>query len=603
MKYALNWDLDSIFKGGIHSPELAAKLELLKQQISDFKQGVSQYEANSDAPEYAELTKLTDLYQTILAGHLTAGLFVGALYSADFTNSVYRPYLSKVENLEVELNEPANGYAKILAGFSDAEFAKIIELPQFAIVGFTLNEKRKSAQRLLDDVAESIIDKLRTDGLSAWSSHYDTIAGTLSLTYTDENGAEQTISAGQALNQIDGYPDSKIRKTIMVAYEKMWGSAENLAADTLNHIAGARLTEQAAHGYKDHLEQPLELNRMSRATLETMWQVVDANKGMFKPYFARKAQLLGIDEIGWQDQVAPITKLGDYTPTELSYDDAAEIIIDNFGKFSPKMAAFAQNAFEKQWIEAEDRPGKMPGGWMESVPDIKESRIFLTFTGSVNDAATIAHELGHGFHSSVLTDLPEFRDQYSMNVAETASTFAELIVNDASVAAAKTDAAKIVLIDAKMSNPVAMFLNIHARFEFEDAFYKERKDGYVTAEHLNELMDKAQEDAFGGILAVRHPHFWASKLHFYGDSVPFYNFPYTFGYLFSAGVYAWAQTQDNFEEAYVALLRDTAAMSAEDLAQKHLGVDLTQPYFWQAGADLVKKDIDEYIALSEQFVK
>ena len=127
--------------------------------------------------------------------------------------------------------------------------------------------------------------------------------------------------------------------------------------------------------------------------------------------------------------------------------------------------------------------------------------------------------------------------------------------------------------------------------------------GFVPAARLNELMDEAQKVAFDGLLDHRHPHFWSSKLHFFIDDVPFYNFPYTFGYLFSQGIYAWAHTQDNFEEAYIALLRDTANMSTEELAQKHLGVDLTKPDFWQAGADLVKKDIDEFLALSEQFVK
>ncbi|MCM0582567.1 M3 family oligoendopeptidase [Weissella diestrammenae] len=602
MTYSLNWDLDAIFPGGIHSPALKKKLALLQQQIDSFSHAVRQYQLSDETENYTKLAQLTEDYQTILAGHLTVDLFVNAHFAADFTNAIYRPYMSQVESLAVALNEPENGLKKILATFDTSVFEQIMQLPAFTDISFALKELRREAQRLLDDQTEEVMAKLAVDGIHAWSAHYETLAGTLSLTFTDENNHEQTISAGQALNQLDGYPNAQVRRRIMQAYEVMWGQAENLAADSLNHIAGARLTMQKAHGFNDYLSEPLMLNRMSKKTLETMWQVVDANKTMFKPFFERKAQLLGLDGIAWQDQVAPITTLGDYTPTELSYDAAAQLIIQNFKQYSPKMADFAAHAFEHRWIEAENRPGKQPGGWMESVPDIHESRIFLTFTGSVNDAATIAHELGHGFHSSVLTDLPPLRDQYAMNVAETASTFAELVVNDASVSAAKSDAEKVVLLDAKMANPVAMFLNIHARFEFENAFYQERAKGYVTADRLNTLMSAAQEDAFAGVLTEKHPHFWASKLHFYGDTVPFYNFPYTFGYLFSAGIYAWAQEQPDFETAYIALLRDTAAMSTEELAQQHLGVDLTQPDFWQAGADMVKKDIQNYLALSAQFV-
>ena len=130
------------------------------------------------------------------------------------------------------------------------------------------------------------------------------------------------------------------------------------------------------------------------------------------------------------------------------------------------MADFAQKAFEKSWIEAEDRPGKRPGGYCTSLPETRESRIFMTYSNSVNEVATLAHELGHAFHSSVLWDLPQLNQDYAMNVAETASTFAELIVADATLKEAKTKEEKINLLDAKMQNAIAMFMNIHARFIF-----------------------------------------------------------------------------------------------------------------------------------------
>lgn len=601
MTYSLNWDLDPIYPGGIESPEFADKLLLLAHQITDLKNNVAAYDVKED-DDFSSFAKLVDDNQVIFSGLRTAALFVNALSAADYTNPAYRPYQTKVSELDVAYQAALNAFAKLLTTFSDTEFKQAVAEESVAPVAFYLNELRSQADRLLDDQTEELLNTLKLDGLKAWSEHYDTISAGLTMTYTDENGEQQELSAGQALNRIDDYPDDDTRAEIMHQYEQMWGSAENLAADTLNHLAGARLTEQKAHGYKDFLEEPLELNRMSRETLETMWQVVDDNKDMFKAYFERKAELLGLDKIGWQDQSAPITKLGDYEPTTMTYDEAADFIIKNFGKYSPKMAAFAQHAFENQWIEAENRQGKTPGAWMESVPDIRESRIITTFTGSVNDSATIAHEVGHGFHTSVLTDLPVWRDSYAMNVAETASTFAEMLIADANVQNAKSDAEKVVLLNAKMDNPIAMFLNIRTRFLFEKSFYEEREGGFVPASRLNELMDDAQKQAFGGILDERHPHFWASKLHFYIDDVPFYNFPYTFGYLFSQGIYAWAQTQDNFEEAYISLLRDTANMTTEELAKKHLGVDLTKPDFWQAGADLVKKDIDEFLRLSEQFV-
>lgn len=601
MTYSQNWDLDSIFAGGVNSPALATKLTLLTNQIKTFANDVKTYDVTTDQPTFSTFVNLTDQAQTIEAGLHQVTIFITALMSDDFTNNSLSAKSAEINALWATYTKPNSQFKKLLATFDDTTWNNILAVPNLAEINFILNEMRTEASELLDDATEDLLTQLSLDGINAWSSHYDTIAAGLTMPFTDENGTTSTISAGQALNHLEGYPNPKVRETLLAGYEKMWGQADGLVADTLNHLAGFRLTNYKAHGVTDFLKKPLDLNRMSQATLDTMWQVVSNNKTMLTKYFARKAQLMGKESLGFQDIYAPV-HVGEFKPEKLSYDDAAEFIMANFAQFSPKMAALAKRAFENRWIESEDRPGKQPGGYMESVPELGESRIFLTFTGSQNDAATIAHELGHAFHTSVLTDLPIWRGDYAMNVAETASTFAELVVNDAKVKAATDDAQKVTLLDAKLNNPVAMFMNIHARYLFETKFYKLRQQKVVTPDELNALMDDAQHEAFANSLDTYHPHFWASKLHFYIDDVPFYNFPYTFGYLFSLGIYAKAQTTDNFEDQYVALLRDTANMSTEELAKKHLGVDLTKPDFWQAGADLVAKDIEEFLAITEQFI-
>jgi oligoendopeptidase F len=200
-------------------------------------------------------------------------------------------------------------------------------------------------------------------------------------------------------------------------------------------------------------------------------------------------------------------------------------------------------------------------------------------------------------------DLPALNRDYAMNVAETASTFAELIVADATLKAAKTKEEKINLLDAKLQNALAMFMNIHSRFIFENRFYSARQEGLVSEEEITQMMVEAQKEGYHDALATYHPHFWAAKLHFFIDDVPFYNFPYTFGYLFSLGIYAYANKKGtSFEQEYIELLRDTASMTTEELAQKHLGVDLTKPDFWQAGIDMVLEDINSFMTLSEEYV-
>jgi oligoendopeptidase F len=196
--------------------------------------------------------------------------------------------------------------------------------------------------------------------------------------------------------------------------------------------------------------------------------------------------------------------------------------------------------------------------------------------------------------------LPMFNQDYAMNVAETASTFAEMIVADALVQNAQSKEEKIALLADKVQRSIAFFMNIHARFLFETQFYELRKQGTIEAEEISALMEKAQREAFLDSLSSYHPYFWSSKLHFYITGVPFYNFPYTFGYMFSTGIYAIAKREGTaFAAKYDALLKDTGCMNVEELATKHLGVDLTQPDFWEDAMKLAIQDVEDFLALTE----
>lgn len=601
MKYSLNWDLDSIFPGGLHGKALTEKIQVIGESINTFRDAINDYHFTDDDEHFTRFTELTDFIQKIQAGIVQTGMYISGKHSEDVNNEEVTPLIDKIQSLDVKAAQISQLLQKKLASLSDDAFEKLITEPSLHKIIFSLNEQRHFGQELLDDNEEAIIAEMNLEGLSAWSNHYSTLVSSVQVDFKDNEGNPKTLSAGQADNEILGNADPKYRAELMPKWEEAWGDKQNLFADTLNHVSGSRLLDYRFHGTDDFLKYPLELNRMSQKTLDTMWKVVDANKDVLIDFLNRKAQLIGKEQIGWEDVAAPLN-IGDGEVKTFTYDEAAEFIIKQFNSFSPKMAQLAQRAFENQWIEAENRPGKEPGGYMESLPETGESRIFLTFTGSPNDASTIAHELGHAFHSSVMNELPYFRQDYAMNVAETASTFGELIVSDANVKEAQTDEEKINLLNAKMDNPVAMFLNIHARFIFEKKFYEKRKDGVLTASEINDLMLDAQKEAYDNSLSTYSTHFWESKMHFYFDDVPFYNFPYTFGYLFSLGIYAKAQESDNFEDQYIALLQDTANMSTEELAMKHLGVDLTKPDFWEDGVKLIQKDVDEFIHLTEKYV-
>jgi oligoendopeptidase F len=602
MTYSITWDLDSIFPGGSHSPQLEQRLNELKKQSNDYHQLIDQWIPEKDS-NYQELLKILSLQGIISNGFAQCNSFINALSSADTADKKAKTLSGDLYALLPAIQLAETIFTKKLTNISDTEWQHLLSLENVKNIAFRLNEIRRDGKKLLSEQEEHIINTLSLDGLNAWSSHYDTIVASVSIPFKEKDQTTTLLSAGQAFNRMMSDPDQAVRAELFSAWENVWKEKSPLLADTLNHLDGFRLSQYHLHGVTDFLEEPLNYNRMQKETLDVMWATIQKNKQPFIDYLTRKAQLFGKEKMDWQDQDAPIV-LGDLKEKSFSFDEAASFILENFEKFSPKMAAFSKKAFEKSWIEAEDRPGKRPGGYCTELPETEESRIFMTFGNSINEVATLAHELGHAFHSSVMWDLPVLDREYAMNVAETASTFAELIVADATLKEAETPEEKINLLDTKMQNAIAMFMNIHARFIFETSFYEARKNGLLSEDEITDLMLEAQKQSYQDSLGTYHPHFWASKLHFFIDDVPFYNFPYTFGYLFSMGIYAYANQQgSDFEDQYIALLRDTASMTSEDLAKKHLGVDLTQPDFWQAGIDQVIKDVDEFMALTEKYIQ
>jgi oligoendopeptidase F len=227
----------------------------------------------------------------------------------------------------------------------------------------------------------------------------------------------------------------------------------------------------------------------------------------------------------------------------------------------------------------------------------------MTYMGGQSDIITLAHELGHAFHAWVMRDLPQSQQSYGMSLAETASTFGETLVRDALLARAESQQERLDIMWEEISAFTAFLLNIPARYEFEHRLYQARAERPLRPDELKQMMSESWQEWYGDALAEPDPLFWASKLHFYISGLSFYNFPYLFGYLFSLGVYAKRdEFGSEFYSRYANLLRDTGRLSAEDLAEKHLGVKIDEPEFWQTTVQSLAPRIDAFETLLDEIV-
>ncbi|GGD76757.1 M3 family oligoendopeptidase [Paenibacillus nasutitermitis] len=595
--YPQSWNLDVFYEGGSKSADFAAELKGIEQDIDTLDQGLRPYEAdgNGNAAALDKLSDWTDQIQSILLRLRQAESFVSCLMAQQVKDTAASGLSDRVKTLASKFNAALTSYDEQLRLTDESHWQNWLEQEDIRPLAFTLNERRSAAKEKLPPSLEALAGELAVDGYHGWGDFYNTIVSRARFEAVDKEGAAVTLSAGQMHNRLSsGNRDERMAS--FAEWEREWGEQAELCAETLNRLAGFRLKLYGKRGWDSVLKEPLSMNRMSRKTLDAMWSAVNEGKPELVRYLHRKAELLGVAKLDWHDVEAPI---GSATRT-VPYDEAAAFILEQFQAFSPDLSEFSKMAFRDGWIEAEDRPGKRPGGFCTAFPKSEQTRIFMTYSGTASNISTLAHELGHAYHQHVMNDLPPFAQEYAMNVAETASTFAELIVADSAFQAAEDPDEKLALLEDKLQRSTAFFMNIHARFLFESRFYELRREGMVDHEQLSKLMEEAQREAYSGILGEAHPHFWASKLHFYLTDVPFYNFPYTFGYLFSSGIYAAAREEGPaFAKRYVELLRDTGVMTVEELAQKHLGVRLDEPDFWRSAVALTTEDVRTFLELTE----
>jgi pepF/M3 family oligoendopeptidase len=594
-----NWDLDSLLPdpGSSEFPQIVdafrRSLEALAEE-SDRLPAVSGSAA--DPAKWGAFLRESERLE-MQAVDLSA--FIGCHAAADAANKLFRQFEAKLSALDPLRERIMTNLEFALRDAGDADFQALIAAePTLAQNGFFLAQRRKNARLRLPRGEELLAADLAVDGLHAWGRLYDRLSGELRIRVM-EQGEIVEKSAGQI--RFDS-PERSVRQNNFYAADKAWKTVADNCADALNHIAGTRLTQYRRLGLRDHLDMPLHRNRMQRATLDAMWSTISQRKGMLLKYLSAKARLLGQKRLAWYDTQAPLpgTDEPGQSP-EISYDAGAELVVRTFSAFSPDLGDFAKMALSSGWVEAENRSGKRQGAFCTGFATKKQSRVFMTFTNTHDNVSTLAHELGHAYHSWVLRNEPYFLQDYPMNLAETASTFAEAVLAEQRLAESRSRGEKLSILDHMLADAVAYLMNIHARFLFENRFHEERGAGELPASRLSELMLAAQKEAYLDALADEgwYPDFWVSKLHFYISGLPFYNFPYTFGYLLSTGLLALSQSAGpKFPEQYRRLLVATGCQETEAAVQSTTGYDLTGGTFWEKSLDVVERRVEQFLDLT-----
>ncbi len=545
-------------------------------------------ETSEDAWERWVLT-----YEDLSGRYSHLASYIHALVSADGNNPAY-------QDAEARLSTTGAGFAKLeaqlvsaLGKADEATFDRWVKRPQLTSAAYHLKRLRTRALRSMPSALEELAAELGTDGIEGWGRLYDGVMSSLTF-QLEVNGQEPKTLPFSARRSLMEGEDRVVRQAAFLAGNRALEPWLPVLCRALNHISGTRLTLNRHRGVDHILDGSTFDAGISRQTLDAMFAAVERQIDVPRRVLRLKATRQGTPNVAWYDIGAALP----VAPSPaVTWDDAVKTVSTAFRRQYLGLAEFFDRAIAARWVDYGSRPGKRPGAFCTTSPTLGESRVFMTFGGTLADVSTLAHEMGHAFHGHVLRGVRPLASDYPMTLAESASIFAEiLLVNGLLADETLSEEQRTGLLAALVNDAPVFLLDVHCRFKFERAFYDERTRGEVRPERLSELMKAAQLDVFGNALGADgvDPYFWASKLHFFITGVSFYNYPYIFGYLLSRGLYArFVQEGPSFLGKYEQFLARSASEEPAALARSVLGCDLEQPEFWEQSIQSVVTPLAE----------
>ena len=580
------WDLDRIYTG-FDDPAFDADVEKAKQKLEQFAEFAANLGAGTPKETLKEGLALEEALEE-LVGKL--GLYASLRQSADTRDSEAASQMGRLMALYSGMAAPEAAFEEWIAKQADLE--AIIESDEMLKeYRFLLGRIVDSSRYLLPGRGEEIMARMRLSGGNAWSDLQTYLTSTVPVSYNGETTNLSTI------RNLAYDPDPAVRKAAYDAEISCYDRIKDSVAFALNSIKLETISDCKLRGYESALARTLKGSRMQKETLDAMLGAMDEYLPKFWQYLKAKGKALGHKNgLPWYDLFAPMGNAS----TKFTAEEAKDYLVKQFATFDRELADMVARAFDEAWIDFYPRDGKAGGAFCAGAECLNESRILTNFDGMFTDVVTLAHELGHAFHNQCIQDHKPLNKDYSMPVAETASTFNECVVMAAAIKSAASDDERLALIESQLQDATQIICDIYSRFRFEAMVFENREEKFMNADTLGGFMTEAQKQSYGDGLdhSCMHPYMWVCKSHYYGPT--FYNFPYAFGGLFARGLYAqYLAEGEAFVPKYKKLLYTTTVATVEDTA-KVADIDLTDKNFWRSALQTIADQIDLFCGLVEK---
>ena len=575
------WKLDDLFSG-YDGPDLQAAFDNVEELVTSFEGARAGLKPDIEAVAFLEIVHSAE---TITRTMSKLYAFAGLSFAADTQDQAAQTLQARVDQFAAEMGNRTLFFSLWWKDLNDQDAGRLMDVS--GDYRYYLEEIRHFKPHTLSEAEEKIINVKNVTGVSALNTLYDSI--TSRYVFKLEVGGEaKELTAGELMAyRYSTDPDVRAR-----SYQEQF---RVYAAD------GPILGQMYQTVVRDWNNENLSLRKFSSAmaarnlsndipdeAVTALLDVAQKNAGIFQRYFKLKAKYLGMEKLRRYDIYAPVSK----SQKKFEFGEAAQMVFDAFRDFNPKVAELAQRVFDENHLDSEIRKGKDSGAFCASVSPETTPYVLLNYQGRPRDVAVMAHELGHAIHSMLAGRHSMFTFQASLPLAETASTFGEMMLTDKLLAEESDESVRRDLLFKQVDDAYATIMrqSYFALFEQRAHALVQR---HASVDEISALYFEMLKQQFGDALELSDEFKWewVTIPHIY--HTPFYVYAYAFGQLLVLSLYQQFKAEgESFKPRYLKILSAGGSEAPASVLQE-AGIDIRSAEFWQGGFDVLDKLVGE----------
>jgi oligoendopeptidase F len=594
---ATAWDLEPLVDGegpdGVQR-RLAEALERAQKFAGRYAGKLGELDSERLREAMQELATIHDLVGR-------AGTYAALRFSTDTADPANGALLQVAQERGTAIETTLLFFDLEWAALEDARAEELLAGEGLEFCRHHLRNVRRYRDHLLSEPEEKILAEKSLTGAGAWTRLFEELTSAIEVKLPGEDstgdaeaqraasGAGEKVALDVALSRLS-LPDREARRSTAQAVTEALAPGLRTRAFLFNTLLADKGIDDRLRSYPHWLAAR---NLANEASDESVAALIEAVRGRYeipRRWYRLKARLLGVQRLADYDRMASVSD----DEVSFPFARAREIVLDCYSSFSPELGDVARRFFDERRIDAPVRPAKRGGAFCASAVPSVEPYVLLNYTARRRDVLTLAHELGHGVHFSLAARQGIFHQGTPLTLAETASVFGETVVFSRLLEEDSSPASRLALLAENLEDTIATVFRQVAMNRFEDLVHTARREeGELSVPRFGELWADSQSELLGDSVELTEGYrsWWSYIPHFIGS--PGYVYAYAYGQLLALSVYErYEQTGTELVPRYLQLLAAGGSRSPEELGQI-VGIDLADPGFWDAGLDLVERQLRE----------